>query len=215
MKTTCKQSIRVMFKQIREGVTESKRLELDKMVLENFKKIYPKMRNYLLKDNFQNTPNVSISGYYPTKGETDVISLMKYAKQYSDNTNLSLPLITNTKTREMVFKEWSLLESDLEKGAYGLKVPKKNNNDVDPNLLLTPQVSFDDELNRIGWGYGYCDRAYEKLKLMGQPVQKVGISYEFQKSKELIPKSKYDEPLDIVITDQSVYYSLSIKHKFV
>ena len=39
--------------------------------------------------------------------------------------NIEKSFFIDIKTRQMIFKEWSLDESDLEKGAYGLKYHRR------------------------------------------------------------------------------------------
>ncbi|MGC8767563.1 MAG: 5-formyltetrahydrofolate cyclo-ligase [Brevinematia bacterium] len=69
------------------------------------------------------------------------------------------------------------------------------------DIVIVPLVAFDEKGYRIGYGGGFYDRFLKsnKVKL------KVGLAYEIQKVKNLQPDD-FDEKLDIVITENNIYY---------
>lgn len=89
----------------------------------------------------------------------------------------------------------------FEKDKFGVSVPKfyKVFNGA-PDVVITPLVACDKNLNRLGFGKGYYDRFFAKA-----PCLKVGICHDFQIVDALCPKS-WDIPLDVVITDKRVIY---------
>ena len=73
---------------------------------------------------------------------------------------------------------------------------------IDPDkleLIVTPGVAFDSKGNRLGRGKGYYDRLPATTK-----ATKIGVAYHFQIVDEL-PAEPHDVPMDIVITDRTVY----------
>ena len=84
---------------------------------------------------------------------------------------------------------------------YGIPEPKSINK-VYPDILFVPLVAFDRELNRLGYGGGFYDRYIQKISKI-KKVVKVGLAFSFQKLK-IIPISKHDKKLDIIITDKEI-----------
>ena len=60
-------------------------------------------------------------------------------------------------------------------------------------------VAFDKHLNRIGYGGGFYDRYFKKIK-KSKKIITIGLAYSFQKVKK-IPINKYDIKLDFILTD--------------
>ena len=71
---------------------------------------------------------------------------------------------------------------------------------VYPEILLVPLVSFDNQLNRIGYGGGYYDRYLAKISKK-KKIFKIGLAYSFQKIKK-IPINENDIKLDCIITEK-------------
>lgn len=66
----------------------------------------------------------------------------------------------------------------------------------DIDLIIVPGVSFDESLNRLGFGMGYYDKY-----LNGKDIYKVGICFDNQ-IVNLLPINDYDIKMDLVITDK-------------
>jgi len=73
--------------------------------------------------------------------------------------------------------------------------------------MITPLVSFDSEFNRVGFGKGFYDRFIAKSRQNVFPFITVGIAYNCQMWSETIASDKYDEKLDIIITENKVYFN--------
>lgn len=72
------------------------------------------------------------------------------------------------------------------------------------NSIIVPMLGFDENLHRLGYGKGYYDRF-----LASQPqAQKIGLSFELGKVDKL-PTEPHDVQLDLIITEDQVYKSLS------
>lgn len=86
---------------------------------------------------------------------------------------------------------------ELIAGRFGILEPKtKIKPSREPDVVIVPGVAFDLDLHRLGYGKGYYDRLFKKLKTF-----KIGICYEMQ-VVEKIPKHEHDQRLDLTITEQ-------------
>lgn len=72
------------------------------------------------------------------------------------------------------------------------------------DIIFMPLVAFDEKGTRLGRGGGYYDRTlcHNKLSTL------IGIAYEFQRI-DTIEAEPWDVPLDIIVTDKTVYWSAS------
>lgn len=109
---------------------------------------------------------------------------------------------------------------DLEAGYFGVREPKQHiisdtslssgNRTADPLvsdpsgcLMIVPGLAFDTELNRIGYGKGFYDKYF--LAHKDKSFVKCGIAFDIQLCKK-IEADRYDQPLDMLVTDTSVMY---------
>ena len=103
----------------------------------------------------------------------------------------------------MVFKYW-IPNEPLYVNRYGILEPKKQNKTFKPDIILVPLAAFDQNLNRIGYGKGYYDRALRKL-LVTKKILTFGIAFSFQEAS-IIPINQYDYNLDCILTDRNLIY---------
>ncbi len=88
---------------------------------------------------------------------------------------------------------------DLTPGKFGIPEPKtKTRGASEPEVVIVPGVAFDLDLHRLGYGKGYYDRLFQKLKTF-----KIGICYELQVI-EKIPRHEHDQKLNMTVTEQRV-----------
>ena len=83
---------------------------------------------------------------------------------------------------------------------YQSRIKKKL---VYPDVLLVPIVAFDYRKFRLGYGGGYYDRYIARLKKIKNFLS-IGLAFDFQKV-EKIKVNKFDEKLDIIITNKKIY----------
>ena len=112
---------------------------------------------------------------------------------------VELPRCTSQKG--IVPKEIRNTHTDLEKGIYAIRQPRRSKRNLEPrklNLVVVPGVAFDEKNRRLGRGKGYYDRFLKKL-----PRDKisVGLAFDFQIVKDL-PEDSHDIPVSKVITDR-------------
>ena len=106
--------------------------------------------------------------------------------------------------REMIPSELLSFKDDLAPGAYGILEPKPEAlRPVDPrriDLLIVPGVAFDLNGNRLGYGGGYYDRFFERLR-PGVPL--VALAFELQ-LVEQVPVEPWDRRMDWLVTEKRV-----------
>lgn len=71
------------------------------------------------------------------------------------------------------------------------------------DIILLPLVGFDQKGHRLGMGKAFYDRALSHIQK--KPIL-VGIAYAFQE-RQNIPFDEHDKILDIIITENEVFYS--------
>lgn len=135
--------------------------------------------------------------YYSVKGEVDTLELIE---RNIDSKQLYLPVIQGKSHFQAIPIKKPL---ELKRGFEGIPEPilsPTGINDEKIELVITPGVAFDKKGNRIGMGKGYYDRYFQS----GLKSIKIGLAYEEQ-ILDSVPKDPYDEPVDLVVTDQNIY----------
>lgn len=87
---------------------------------------------------------------------------------------------------------------DLAPGHFGVLEPTSNNYYTGRiDLVITPSIVFDKNGYRLGYGKGY----YDKYFATNKHKTSIGLSYD-KLLQEKIPTDKYDEKVDIIITEE-------------
>ena len=141
-----------------------------------------------------------ISGYYPSDFEVNILDFLYQASK--KKFKIGLPVIK--KDYKMIFKYW-IPKEPLYVNEYGILEPKKQNITFKPDIVLVPLAAYDKNLNRIGYGKGYYDRALKKLT-SNKKVLTIGIAFSFQECS-FIPTNKYDFNLDCILTNKNLIYN--------
>jgi 5-formyltetrahydrofolate cyclo-ligase len=144
------------------------------------------------------TPGVVVSGFMPLKSEINPLPLMQ--KLAEQGARLALPSIVG-RGSPLSMRTWEF-GSPLDRGQWGIREPKADAPEVDPDILLVPLLAFDRAGYRIGYGAGYYDMTIKRLRAL-KPVMAVGIAFAAQEVPE-IPKTPRDERLDLVLTEHEV-----------
>jgi len=178
-----KKEIRGEFKRIRENIKNKEiksRIICDKILESEF---YKKSKVIGLYSSFFS--------------EVDTLRLIETALK--DGKIVALPKVCD---KELKFYRISKIEDLISGGAFGIKEPKKNienliaKNNID--LIIVPGICFDKAKNRIGFGKGYYDRYLANEN----NIIKIGICFDEQVREEDIPVGDFDIRMDIVITDK-------------
>ncbi|WP_428150204.1 5-formyltetrahydrofolate cyclo-ligase [Brevundimonas sp.] len=95
----------------------------------------------------------------------------------------------------MIFRRWSPGEP-LEMDAAGCPAPLPLAEVVDPDLIVTPLLAFDDFGGRLGQGGGYYDRTFGARP----DVIRIGFAFDGQRVARL-PMDAHDVRLHGVLTE--------------
>ena len=175
---------------IRNKILKTRRNNNNKNIQIKFEKIYK-----LLK-KITNLRNKIVGGYYPVNYEIDDLDIL--GRLEKKKIIISLPSIK--KNFKMNFIKCSL-NAPFVLNQYGIPEPNSGTV-VNPDILLVPLVAFDKNLNRLGYGAGYYDRAIESLRKKKKTIT-IGLAFDFQELNS-IPISSYDQKLDYIVTNKNI-----------
>ena len=173
---------------LRKKLLNIRKLKYNRKLKINFEKIYNILKAI-------NKRTLVVGGYFPVSHEIDCLELLSKLEKKKIAT--SLPVIK--KNRNMQFYSYSY-NDPLKISNYGIPEPLQIKK-VYPNILLVPLVGFDDNLYRIGYGGGFYDKYIAKHK---KKLLVIGLAFHFQKVSK-IPYEKFDQRLDLVITNKKVF----------
>jgi 5-formyltetrahydrofolate cyclo-ligase len=144
------------------------------------------------------TPGVIVSGFMPLKSEINPLPLMQ--KVNDAGAQLALPAIAG-RGKPLIMRAWQF-GTPLDRGQWGIREPKADAPEVDPDILLVPLLAFDRKGFRIGYGAGYYDMTIHRLRGL-KSVTAVGIAFAAQEVPD-VPTTPRDERLDLVLTEREV-----------
>ena len=143
-------------------------------------------------------PGMIVSGFMPLKSEINPLPLMR--KLAGQGARLALPVVAG-RGRPLIMREWVFGEP-LIAGVWGIREPKPEAAEVDPNILLVPLLAFDRAGHRIGYGAGYYDLTLAQLRARN-PVIAVGLAFAAQEVAA-VPATPRDARLGLVLTEREV-----------
>ncbi|MCD8193828.1 MAG: 5-formyltetrahydrofolate cyclo-ligase [Tannerellaceae bacterium] len=142
----------------------------------------------------------SVAFYYALPDE---VQTARFLNEWHTRKQLFLPVV---KGDEIYFERYEG-EQHLQSGSFGIAEPilKKENKELDFDLIVVPGVAFDRQLNRMGRGKGYYDRFLTQTK-----AHKTGICFDFQLFDQ-IPAASFDIKMDRIITEKEIIEG-SVQH---
>ena len=143
-------------------------------------------------------PGTIVSGFMPLKSEINPLPLMR--KLAEAGATLALPVVAG-RGKPLIMRAWKWGEP-LAAGVWGIREPKPEAPEVEPDILLVPLLAFDRAGHRIGYGAGYYDMTINRLR-MRKPVVAIGIAFAAQEVPA-VPATPRDERLDLVLTEREV-----------
>ncbi|HML11668.1 MAG TPA: 5-formyltetrahydrofolate cyclo-ligase [Xanthobacteraceae bacterium] len=143
-------------------------------------------------------PGAIVSGFSPIGSEINPLPLMR--RLADRGARLALPVVIG-RGRPLLFRAWAFGES-LGKGVWGIREPRPDADEVDPDMLLVPLAAFDRTGHRIGYGAGYYDLTVAGL-LARKLIVAVGLAYAAQEIPA-VPATARDARLDLVLTERDV-----------
>jgi 5-formyltetrahydrofolate cyclo-ligase len=147
---------------------------------------------------FAIAPGLTISGFMPLKSEINPLPLMQ--RLYEAGARLALPAIAG-RGKPLVMRAWEF-GAPLDRGQWGIREPRPDALEVEPDILLVPLLAFDRAGHRLGYGAGYYDMTIHRLRGR-KAVTAVGIAFAAQEVPS-IPITPRDERLDLVLTEREV-----------
>ena len=141
-------------------------------------------------------PGVIVSGFMPLKSEINPLPLMQ--KLAEQGARLALPAIAG-RGKPLTMRAWQF-GAPLDRGQWGIREPKADAPEVEPDILLVPLLAFDRAGFRIGYGAGYYDMTIRRLRGL-KAVVAVGIAFAAQEVPK-VATTERDERLDLVLTER-------------
>jgi 5-formyltetrahydrofolate cyclo-ligase len=141
-------------------------------------------------------PGAIVSGFMPMRSEINPLPLMKALADAG--AQLALPKIA-ARGNPLVMRAWQW-GGALDTGQWGIREPKPDYPEVDPDIVLVPMLAFDRGGHRIGYGAGYYDRTIARLRAL-KPVTAIGIAFAAQEVTA-VPTTSHDARLDLMLTEK-------------
>lgn len=145
-------------------------------------------------------PSPIIGLYWPIKGEIDCFELLASLRKVG--VSLALPVCLDKDEAYMDFRFWRS-DAELVSAGFGTRAPSDLAGIVYPDVVIAPLVGFDGWRNRLGYGAGYYDRYIARASERKARPLVIGYGFAIQQVDKL-PQGRYDQPLDLVITDKGL-----------
>jgi 5-formyltetrahydrofolate cyclo-ligase len=141
-------------------------------------------------------PGAIVSGFMPLKSEINPVPLMR--KLAAAGAALALPAVAG-RGRPLIMRAYAFGDP-LEAGQWGIREPRPDAPEVEPDLLLVPLLAYDRRGYRLGYGAGYYDMTIAALRAK-KAITAVGLAYAAQEVPE-VPITPRDARLDLVLTER-------------
>ena len=167
----------------------------------NYFDINPDFFNPLIKlfQKNYNKQKINLSIYYPSFFEVNVLKLFEI--NFKNKINFFLPVLRGLNS--MNFYKWNNKEV-LQVNKFGMLEPFIKSNQVIPNIILVPLLSYDMKKNRLGYGKGFYDRYLKKYLTSHINISTIGIAFSFQKYNKL-PVSNNDVKLNYILNEKGIF----------
>ena len=143
-------------------------------------------------------PGAIVSGFMAMKSEINPLPLMR--KLSEAGAQLALPAIKG-RGHPLIMRAYQFGD-ELARGQWGIREPRPEAPEVQPDILLVPLAGFDRAGHRIGYGAGYYDMTIRSLRAQKEVIA-VGLAFAAQEISE-VPATPRDERLDFVLTEREV-----------
>lgn len=91
--------------------------------------------------------------------------------------------------------------SQLKPGKKGILEPEDFSQKIDPkeiDVVFTPGLAFDNKGGRLGYGGGFYDKFFKRLK---KDTHKIGLAYSFQRV-DFVPMEEWDVRINGIIVNE-------------
>jgi 5-formyltetrahydrofolate cyclo-ligase len=139
-----------------------------------------------------------VSGFIPMKSEINPLPLLKQLA--AQGVQLALPVVAG-RGKPLIMRAWEF-GAPLAAGVWGIRQPKPDAPEVDPDILIVPLAALDRSGHRIGYGAGYYDMTINRLRTI-KPVTAIGLAFAVQEIPR-VPATERDARLDLVLTEREI-----------
>jgi 5-formyltetrahydrofolate cyclo-ligase len=139
-----------------------------------------------------------VSGFMPVKCEINPLPLMRVLAE--SGAQLALPAVTG-RGQPLIMRAFTFGEA-LASGVWGIREPRHDALQVDPDIVIAPLLAFDRSGHRIGYGAGYYDMTIAALRAK-KSILAVGIAFAAQEITS-VPTTPRDARLDLVLTEREI-----------
>jgi 5-formyltetrahydrofolate cyclo-ligase len=182
-------------KNLRKILTHKRDLIKKNSSIEFNVKIFKELNKYI---NFSEIQD--IASFISIRSEISTHQLNKKIMELSKT--LSFPVIKKN-SKELIFKKANP-NKDFKLGKFNIPEPTNENEEILPQLFFVPCLGFDLNGYRLGYGGGFYDKTFAKLKKLNLKFYTVGFAFDEQKQNK-IPIDSFDYKLDFVLTEKQLY----------
>lgn len=143
----------------------------------------------------EDKPPTTIGAYWAIGGEIDLGPLMILLD--GKGWEVALPVVVENGA-PLIFRRWRPGD-ELVEGPLKTMQPDGRRDEVNPDVILTPLLAFDDLGYRLGQGGGFYDRTLAMLN--GRGVVAIGVAFAAQRV-DVVPRDDFDQRLDFIVTEQ-------------
>ncbi|MEA2994246.1 MAG: 5-formyltetrahydrofolate cyclo-ligase [Alphaproteobacteria bacterium] len=143
-------------------------------------------------------PGAIVSGFFPMKSEISPMPLLR--RLAGAGAKLALPVVAG-RGKPLIMRAWAFGEP-LDSGVWGIREPKPEAPEVEPDILIVPLAAFDRSGHRIGYGAGYYDMTIMRLRGL-KTITAIGLGFAAQETLS-VPATERDARLDIVLTEREI-----------
>ncbi len=181
--------------QLRKNLTHQRDLIKKNSIIEFNDNVFNKLQSFI---DFKKIENVA--SFISIRSEISTDDLNK--KILELNKTLLLPVIKKN-LDELVFKKYNL-DSKFKIGKFNIPEPESDSEELIPQLFFVPCLGFDLNGFRLGYGGGFYDKTFAKLKNLNLKFYAIGYAFDKQKQVK-IPTESFDFKLDFVLTEKQLY----------
>ncbi len=136
-------------------------------------------------------PGLTVSLYWPFRGELDLRPWMTHA--FRHGARVVLPLV-EAKARPLVFREW-WPDCPMTRGVWNIPIPAEGD-PVVPDVVIAPLVGHDPACYRLGYGGGFFDRT---LAVLQPRARAIGVGHPVSAIRTIYAQP-HDIPMDVIVT---------------
>lgn len=194
-----KRELRIAMKRSRESIEAEQRVSWSQEACER------------MTDLLTDIGASSVMVYIGLRSELDTTSLIEHC--WRSDIAVAAPRCESDGATMTPY--WIRGWDELMPGAFGIREPNpvmaaRCEDNFMPDAVLVPGLAFDQQGGRLGYGAGFYDRYYDRLRRLVTSEEDMplwaGCCYETQ-VVSAVPMDSHDARMDAIVTEQHVYWS--------